>query len=161
MLKIHTAVITVLGVLMVTCSQAESATAESVLKALKAQTSIAAINARTSCATPAHLRDPNAIIVCGRRETSRYRYGQRGQPYHSRYKGLTPQQVANAVAGIELYQPSYGERAYNGFQALKRDTQYHLGVPGGLAAITDPYNAGFGATRKSRDLYFGLQQDVE
>jgi hypothetical protein len=151
----------VIALLITSPIQAEEATADSVLASLKTQTTVNAINARTSCATPAHLRDPNSIIVCGRRETSKYRYGQRGQPYSSKYKGMTPQQVANALAGIELYQPSYGERAYNGFQQIKRDTQAHLGVPAGLAAITDPYNAGFGASRKSRDLYWGLQQDDE
>jgi hypothetical protein len=147
--------------LMASPLQAEEASVESVLKSLKAQTTVSAINARTSCATPEHLRDPNTIVVCGRRETSRYRYGQRGQPYSSRYKGMTPQEVANAVVGVEIYQTTAGERAYTGFQALNRDTQTHLGVPAGLAAILDPYNAGFGATLKSQDLYLGLQQDVE
>ncbi len=140
---------------------AQMPTAESVMASLKAQTTVDSINARTRCSTPANQRDPNTIIVCGRRETSRYRYGQRGQPYSSKYKGLTPQQVANAVAGIHPYQPSAGERAYNGFQSLLRDQQMHQGVPGGLAAILDPYNAGFGASQKSRDLYWGLQQDDE
>jgi hypothetical protein len=137
---------------------AQKATVDDVMSSLKLKTSLAAINARTSCATPAHLRDPNTIVVCGRRETSRYRYGQRGQPYSAKFRGMTPQQVANALSGIDMYQPSAGERAYNGFQAAKRDQQMHLGVPGGLAAITDPFNAGFGATRKSRDLFWGIQQ---
>ncbi len=140
---------------------AQTPSAESVMDALKKQTTVSAINARTNCATPANRRDPNTIIVCGRRETSRYRYGQRGQPYSSKYKGMTAQQVANAVAGIQPYRAPAGERAYGAFQSLIRDQDMHRGVPGGLAGILDPYNAGFGATRSSRDLFWGLQQDDE
>jgi hypothetical protein len=149
------------GLMVTSAALAESPTAESVMASLRSQTTIQAINARTSCATPERLRDPNTIIVCGRRETSKYRYGQRGQPYSSKYKGMTPTQVANAVAGIHPYQPSNGERAYNSFQSLMVADRATRGDPGGLAGILDPLNLGFGTSMKSRDIFWGLQDDVE
>lgn len=140
---------------------AQDVTADSVMSALKLQTSVQTINARTSCATPASKRDPDTIVVCGKRESSRYRYGQRGQPYSSKYKGLTPQQVANAVAGITFDPPMAGERAYNHFEALNNEQRSHLGLAPGLAGILDPLNLGYGTSRTSRDVFFGLQQDED
>lgn len=150
-----------LGLLVVSAAHADSPTAESVMSSLKSQTTVQAINARTSCATPEHLRDPDVIIVCGRRETSKYRHGQRGNPYSSKYKRMTPTEVANAIAGIVPYQPSNGERAYNSFQSLMVADRMTRGDPGGLAGILDPLNVGYGATMKSRDLFWGIQDDVE
>jgi hypothetical protein len=147
-------------ILMEQAAIAASPTADSILASLQAQTSLQSINARTSCATPESRRDPNAIIICGRRETSRYRYGQRGQPYSSKFKGMTPQQVADALAGVHHYRPMAGERAYHQFNSMDIASTRHAAMSGGLGRILDPLGLGF-RTMKSRDIYFGLQEDVE
>jgi hypothetical protein len=74
---------------------------------------------------------------------------------------MTPTQVANAVGDIHPYQPSAGERSYNFFQSrVREDLATRVGATG-LAGILDPLGMGYGATMKSRDIYWGLQEDVE
>jgi hypothetical protein len=126
---------------------------ETVLARAKELTSTQALNPRPKC----NGGGPD-IVVCGRRETSKYRFGQRGNPYSNKFNGMSPTEVAYAIAGIEL--PVFNtsdwavgrQKMVNNAAPIGTNTQ-------GLAGILDPFNMGFGTTRKSNEIFWG-QQDA-
>jgi hypothetical protein len=131
-------------------------TAETVIATAKQRTSPAALNPPVKCGSTSSSGD---IVVCGRRETAKYRYGQRGLPYSNKFKGLSPTEVAYALAGIAL--PTYNRSDW----AVARQQLVTNIVPigtttNGLSGILDPLSLGYGTSRKSSEIFWA-QQDVD
>ncbi len=129
-------------------------TAAGALARAKELTSTQALSARAKCNSGGA-----DIVVCGRRETAKYRFGQRGNPYSNKYNGMGPTEVAYAIAGIEI--PVFNKADW----AVGRQKMVNNAAPVGtntlgLAGILDPYNMGFGTTRKSSEIFWG-QQDAD
>jgi hypothetical protein len=140
--------------LWATSAHAED-TAEAVIATAKQRTSPAALNPPVKCGSKSNSGD---ILVCGRRETAKYRYGQRGLPYSNKFKGFSPTEVAYALAGIKL--PTFNTADW----AVARQEIVTRIVPigtttGGLGAILDPLSLGYGTTRKSSEIFWA-QQDA-
>jgi hypothetical protein len=140
--------------LCVTSVRAEDTT-DAVIAAAKQRTSPAALNPPVKCGSTSSSGD---IVVCGRRETAKYRYGQRGLPYSNKFKGFSPTEVAYALAGIKL--PTFNTADW----AVARQKIVTSIVPigtttGGLGAILDPLSLGYGTSRKSSEIFWA-QQDA-
>ncbi len=127
-------------------------TADSALALAKARTSVESVTDRPNC----YGKDAaQSIVVCGKRSTSRYRYGQRGLPYSKRFKGYSPNEVANALAGVVL--PHFNRADWAMAVSPTPLQQSNVGTfTGGLAQILDPLNLGYG-TRNSREIFWAQQ----